>query len=167
MQLTRYSDYSLRVLIYLALDPERLVTIEDIAQSYGISKAHLMKVVHQLGLRGYVETVFGRRLYLEYIRAGNQAQRAGAERAAINAPMQGTAADIIKRAMISVDGWLAGHRDRALMILQVHDELVFEADESFVPTLVEEAGRLMASAAQLSVPLVVDSGTGNNWDEAH
>lgn len=117
--------------------------------------------------RGYVETVFGRRLYLEYIRAGNQAQRAGAERAAINAPMQGTAADIIKRAMISVDGWLAGHRDRALMILQVHDELVFEADESFVPTLVEEAGRLMASAAQLSVPLVVDSGTGNNWDEAH
>ena len=117
--------------------------------------------------RGYVETVFGRRLYLEYIRAGNQAQRAGAERAAINAPMQGTAADIIKRAMISVDGWLAGHRDRALMILQVHDELVFEADESFVPTLVEEAGRLMASAAQLSVPLVVDSGTGSNWDEAH
>ena len=117
--------------------------------------------------RGYVETVFGRRLYLEYIRAGNQAQRAGAERAAINAPMQGTAADIIKRAMISVDGWLAAHRDRALMILQVHDELVFEADESFVPTLVEEAGRLMASAAQLSVPLVVDSGTGNNWDEAH
>ena len=117
--------------------------------------------------RGYVETVFGRRLYLEYIRAGNQAQRSGAERAAINAPMQGTAADIIKRAMISVDGWLAAHRDRALMILQVHDELVFEADESFVPTLVEEAGRLMASAAQLSVPLVVDSGTGNNWDEAH
>jgi DNA polymerase-1 len=111
--------------------------------------------------------VFGRRLYLEYIHAGNQAQRAGAERAAINAPMQGTAADIIKRAMIAVDGWLAGHRDRALMILQVHDELVFEADEAFVPTLIEEAGRLMASAAQLSVPLVVDSGTGANWDEAH
>jgi len=117
--------------------------------------------------QGYVETVFGRRLYLEYIRAGNQAQRAGAERAAINAPMQGTAADIIKRAMIAVDGWLAGHRDRALMILQVHDELVFEADEAFVATLVEAAGRLMASAAQLSVPLVVESGVGNNWDEAH
>jgi DNA polymerase-1 len=122
--------------------------------------------------RGYVETVFGRRLYLEYIHAGNQAQRAGAERAAINAPMQGTAADIIKRAMIAVDGWLAGQRTAsgtspALMILQVHDELVFEADEAFVPTLVEEAGRLMASAAQLSVPLVVDSGTGANWDEAH
>ena len=117
--------------------------------------------------QGYVETVFGRRLYLEYIRAGNQAQRAGAERAAINAPMQGTAADIIKRAMVAVDGWLAAHRDRALMILQVHDELVFEADEGFVPTLLERVGLLMASAAQLSVPLVVDSGVGDNWDEAH
>ncbi|AKC86920.1 DNA polymerase I [Pseudoxanthomonas suwonensis] len=117
--------------------------------------------------QGYVETVFGRRLYLEYIRAGNQAQRAGAERAAINAPMQGTAADIIKRAMIAVDGWLAGHRDQALMILQVHDELVFEAEEGFVPTLVEEVGRRMGSAAQLSVPLVVESGIGDNWDEAH
>ncbi|WP_372016806.1 DNA polymerase I [Pseudoxanthomonas sp. 10H] len=122
--------------------------------------------------QGFVETVFGRRLYLEYIHAGNQAQRAGAERAAINAPMQGTAADIIKRAMIAVDGWLSGLRTAtgespAMMILQVHDELVFEADEAFVPTLVEEAGRLMASAAQLSVPLVVDSGTGGNWDEAH
>jgi len=117
--------------------------------------------------RGYVETAFGRRLYLEYIRAGNQAQRAGAERAAINAPMQGTAADIIKRAMIDVDAWLAAHRARALMILQVHDELVFEADEAFVPTLVEEVRRRMSAAAQLSVPLVVESGVGANWDEAH
>jgi len=117
--------------------------------------------------QGYVETVFGRRLYLEYIRAGNQAQRAGAERAAINAPMQGTAADIIKRAMVAVDAWLAGQGGRAAMILQVHDELVFEVDEDFADTLVVEAGRLMASAAQLSVPLVVDSGSGNNWDEAH
>ena len=117
--------------------------------------------------QGYVETVFGRRLYLEYIRAGNQAQRAGAERAAINAPMQGTAADIIKRAMVAVDAWLAGQGGRAMMILQVHDELVFEVDADFTTTLVEEAGRLMASAAQLSVPLVVDSGVGNNWDEAH
>ena len=117
--------------------------------------------------QGYVETVFGRRLYLEYIRVGNQAQRAGAERAAINAPMQGTAADIIKRAMVAVDAWLAGQGGRAMMILQVHDELVFEVDADFTTTLVEEAGRLMASAAQLSVPLVVDSGVGNNWDEAH
>lgn len=116
---------------------------------------------------GYVETVFGRRLYLENIKASNQGLRAGAERAAINAPMQGTAADIIKRAMIDIDGWLADHRERALMILQVHDELVFEADESFVPELLEQASRRMSAAATLRVPLVVDSGIGINWDEAH
>ncbi|TQM05658.1 DNA polymerase I [Pseudoxanthomonas sp. 3HH-4] len=116
---------------------------------------------------GYVETVFGRRLYLEYINKGTQGQRAGAERAAINAPMQGTAADIIKRAMIGVDAWLADHRDQALMILQVHDELVFEADAGFVPTLLKEATAQMTAAAQLSVPLVVDSGVGDNWEEAH
>ena len=117
--------------------------------------------------RGWVETVSGRRLHLEYINARNAAQRAGAARAAINAPMQGTAADIIKRAMISVDAWLAGHADRARMILQVHDELVFEADEAFVPELVEQVRERMCAAARLSVPLVVDTGTGNNWDEAH
>ena len=116
---------------------------------------------------GYVETVFGRRLALDYIHSRNAAQRAGAERAAINAPMQGTAADIIKRAMKRVDDWLAGHRDRALMILQVHDELVFEADEAFLPTLLEQVPALMAGAAELRVPLVVDSGVGDNWDEAH
>ena len=116
---------------------------------------------------GYVETVFGRRLALDYIHSRNAAQRAGAERAAINAPMQGTAADIIKRAMVRVDGWLADNRDRALMILQVHDELVFEADAGFVPTLLEQVPVLMAGAAELRVPLVVDSGVGDNWDEAH
>ncbi|MBP3983780.1 DNA polymerase I [Pseudoxanthomonas helianthi] len=116
---------------------------------------------------GYVETVFGRRLYLEYINKGTQGQRAGAERAAINAPMQGTAADIIKRAMIAVDAWLAGQQGRALMILQVHDELVFEADADFVDTLKAEASARMAAAAELAVPLVVDSGVGDNWDEAH
>ena len=117
--------------------------------------------------RGYVETVFGRRLYLEYIGKGTQGQRAGAERAAINAPMQGTAADIIKRAMVAVDAWLAPHADRAKMILQVHDELVFEADEGFVDTLLAEAPRLMSAAAELRVPLVVESGIGSDWDEAH
>ena len=81
--------------------------------------------------------------------------------------MQGTAADIIKRAMIGVDAWLADHRDQALMILQVHDELVFEADAGFVPELLAEATSRMAAAAQLSVPLVVDSGVGDNWEEAH
>ncbi|RXR06495.1 DNA polymerase I [Pseudoxanthomonas composti] len=117
--------------------------------------------------KGYVETVFGRRLYLDYINAGNQAQRAGAERAAINAPMQGTAADIIKRAMVAVDGWLADHRERALMILQVHDELVFEVDADFVDTLKTRVDALMTGVAQLAVPLEVDCGVGDNWDEAH
>jgi DNA polymerase-1 len=117
--------------------------------------------------RGYVETVFGRRLYLENIHARNQGLRAGAERAAINAPMQGTAADIIKRAMVDIDGWLAPHREQALMVLQVHDELVFEVDTGFVDTLLAEVTRRMSAAAELRVPLVVDSGVGADWDEAH
>lgn len=122
--------------------------------------------------RGYVETVFGRRLALEHIHARNAAQRAGAERAAINAPMQGTAADIIKRAMVAVDAWLDGQRTaagapRALMILQVHDELVFEADADFVPDLQAQVPALMAGVADLRVPLKVEGGVGANWDEAH
>ncbi len=117
--------------------------------------------------RGFVETVFGRRLTLDYIHSRNAAQRAGAERAAINAPMQGTAADIIKRAMVDIDGWLAGQEGQALMILQVHDELVFEVDEAFLPTLLEQVPARMTAAADLRVALVVDSGVGNNWDEAH
>ncbi|MBS0213520.1 MAG: DNA polymerase I [Proteobacteria bacterium] len=117
--------------------------------------------------RGYVETVFGRRLYLPDIHARNQGLRAGAERAAINAPMQGTAADIIKRAMVAVDTWLQAHTQRALMILQVHDELVFEVDDGFVETLRCEVVQRMQAAAQLRVPLVVDCGVGANWDEAH
>ena len=117
--------------------------------------------------QGYVETLFGRRLYLNDIHARNLGLRAGAERAAINAPMQGTAADIIKRAMVNVDDWLAGHADQARMILQVHDELVFEADEGFIDTLRNEVETRMSGAAELRVPLVVDTGVGNNWDEAH
>ena len=117
--------------------------------------------------RGYVETVFGRRLYLDNINARNQGLRAGAERAAINAPMQGTAADIIKRAMIAIDAWIAGHADQAKMLLQVHDELVFECDADFVDTLIPEVTARMAAAAELRVPLVIDSGVGDNWDEAH
>ena len=87
--------------------------------------------------------------------------------AAINAAMQGTAADIIKRAMTAIDGWLAAHRERALMILQVHDELVFECEKDFVDTLLPEVRARMEGAAQLRVPLVVDAGTGANWDDAH
>ena len=121
----------------------------------------------QARTQGYVETVFGRRLYLEHINARNQGLRSGAERAAINAPMQGTAADIIKRAMIDIDAWLIAHDAEAKMVLQVHDELVFECDAGFVDTLLSEVTTRMARAAELRVPLVVDSGVGDNWDEAH
>jgi len=117
--------------------------------------------------QGYVETLEGRRLYLNDIHARNQGLRAGAERAAINAPMQGTAADIIKRAMVKVDGWLQGQGGQARMIMQVHDELVFETESEFLDTLRLKVVELMSSSAQLRVPLVVDAGVGDNWDEAH
>ena len=129
--------------------------------------AFMERMREQAKAMGYVETLFGRRLYLADINARNASLRAGAERAAINAPMQGTAADIIKRAMVAVDGWLAGHRDQAAMIMQVHDELVFECEEGFVPTLRENVSALMAGAVELAVPLVVDCGIGDNWEQAH
>ena len=125
------------------------------------------RVREQAHRDGYVETVFGRRLHLDYIHSRNQAQRAGAERAAINAPMQGTAADIIKRAMISVDDWLTRQHERARMLMQVHDELVLEVREDAVDEIVTGLRERMAKAAELSVPLVVDVGVGANWDQAH
>jgi DNA polymerase-1 len=128
---------------------------------------YMESVRQQARERGFVETVFGRRLHLLEIGSRNQAQRAGAERAAINAPMQGTAADIIKRAMRRVHDWLQPHRERAIMIMQVHDELVFEVEATFVDELLEEVRRRMQGAAELRVPLVVDAGVGANWDEAH
>ncbi len=115
---------------------------------------------------GYVETIFGRRLYLENLSARNQALRAGAERAAVNAPMQGSAADIIKRAMIAVAAWLKG-RDDAHMLMQVHDELVFEVHADAVEEARAAVTERMTGAAQLAVPLLVDVGVGANWDEAH
>lgn len=117
--------------------------------------------------RGYVETVFGRRLYLNEITSRNAALRQGAERAAINAPMQGTAADIIKRAMIDVDRWLSDSNMDARLIMQVHDELVFEAADEARDELIARARTLMSGAAALAVPLKVDAGVGANWDEAH
>ena len=116
---------------------------------------------------GYVETLFGRRVHLDYINSRNGAQRAGAERAAINAPMQGTAADIIKRAMLTVDAWLLDQTDSARMLMQVHDELVFEVREDHVDLIVAGVRERMAAAAKLNVPLLVDIGVGANWDEAH
>ena len=115
---------------------------------------------------GYVQTIFGRRLYLENLTARNQALRQGAERAAVNAPMQGSAADIIKRAMIAVDGWLAGRAD-ARMLMQVHDELVFEVRADAVDAVRAGVVQRMSGAAELKVPLLVDVGVGANWDEAH
>jgi DNA polymerase-1 len=116
---------------------------------------------------GYVETVFGRRLYLPEIQSRNAALRQYAERSAINAPMQGTAADIIKRAMIEVDAWLLSSRVAARLIMQVHDELVLEVADAEVESLVGQIRTHMVRAADLSIPLKVDVGVGRNWDEAH
>ncbi len=116
---------------------------------------------------GYVETVEGRRLYLPDIRSRNKQQQQYAERAAINAPMQGTAADIIKRAMIAVDRWIQESSAAATLVMQVHDELVLEVREDAVATVRTEIAALMAGAAQLRVPLEVGIGVGRNWDEAH
>ncbi len=117
--------------------------------------------------QGFVETVFGRRLYIPDIKASNAQRRQYAERTAINAPMQGTAADIIKRAMIAVDEWLQQGGVDARMIMQVHDELVFEVAEADEQACAAQLRQLMEGAAELSVPLLVEVGSGNNWDEAH
>ncbi|HEX4024393.1 MAG TPA: DNA polymerase I [Steroidobacteraceae bacterium] len=116
---------------------------------------------------GYVETVFGRRLFLPEIGSRNRQLQQYAERSAINAPMQGTAADIIKRAMLAVDAWRESAQPPVSLIMQVHDELVFEVREDYLPQAAREIGALMSGAAQLAVPLKVDVGQGANWDEAH
>ena len=117
--------------------------------------------------QGYVETLFGRRLYLPDIKASNMQRRQGAERTAINAPMQGTAADIIKQAMLSVDQWIKSAGRGVVMIMQVHDELVFEVPAAQLEVAVPEIRNRMERAAKLSVPLLVDVGIGDNWDQAH
>jgi DNA polymerase I len=117
--------------------------------------------------KGYVETVFGRRLHLPDIRAQQVGRRQGAERAAINAPMQGTAADLIKKAMIATSRWLKEAGVKSRLLLQVHDELVLEVPDDEVALIREQLPKLMAGVAQLSVPLVAEVGVGKNWDEAH
>jgi DNA polymerase-1 len=117
--------------------------------------------------QGYVETVFGRRLWLPEIRSSNGARRQGAERAAINAPMQGTAADLIKLAMIAVQRWLETGQLKSMLIMQVHDELVLEVPDDELATVRKHLPELMGGVAELAVPLVVDVGTGANWDKAH
>ena len=130
-------------------------------------KAYMDNIRKTASEQGYVETVFGRRLYLPEINARNAQRRQYAERSAINAPMQGTAADIIKKAMITVHDWLKTDKPGARMIMQVHDELVFEVEEDKVDAVRERVIELMCGAAELSVALQVDVGVGSNWDEAH
>src|SRR5690606_15871373 len=117
--------------------------------------------------QGYVETVFGRRLQLPDIRAASGPRRQGAERAAINAPMQGTAADLIKMAMVAVQGWLQAEKLQTRMIMQVHDELVLEVPDDELDVVREAVPRLMCSVAALRVPLVAEVGVGKNWEQAH
>ena len=129
---------------------------------------YMERTRQQAAEQGYVETLDGRRLYLPEIHSRNGMRRKAAERAAINAPMQGTAADIIKRAMIAVDAWLLEQQEPLVrMIMQVHDELVFEVHESIIDQTVEKVRELMEKSLELAVPLKVDVGTGENWDQAH
>ena len=130
-------------------------------------KAFMDETREQARDRGFVETVFGRRLYLPEIRSGNVHRRQYAERTAINAPMQGTAADVIKRAMLVLDAWIAESKAPVRMIMQVHDELVFEVAREAVEDVTPQVRERMCGAADLAVPLVVDVGVGDNWDEAH
>jgi DNA polymerase-1 len=130
-------------------------------------KNYMDRIRDQAREQGYVETLFGRRLYLPEIKSRNAARRQYAERTAINAPMQGTAADIIKRAMISTDQWLLKEKPDAKMIMQVHDELVFEVADDKLEQCTAIIRTIMCSAADLNVPLIVDIGAGSNWDEAH
>lgn len=141
--------------------------VERYFERYPGVRAFMERTRREAHERQYVETIFGRRLYLAEINASNQQRRQAAERTAINAPMQGSAADIIKRAMIRVDQWLQSERDDVFMVLQVHDELVFEVPAPDVQAVAGQIREFMAGAAELSVPLIVDTGYGDNWEEAH
>jgi DNA polymerase-1 len=141
--------------------------VDQYFERYPGVRAYMDLTREQARERGYVETVFGRRLYLPDIRAGNAQRRQYAERTAINAPMQGTAADLIKLAMIRIDRWLRDNGEPASMIMQVHDELVFEVPRDRVEAVREEVVALMTADNPLDVPLDVEAGVGANWDEAH
>ncbi|MDD0976561.1 DNA polymerase I [Pseudomonas fontis] len=141
--------------------------IDEYFARYPGVREYMERTRKQAADQGYVETLFGRRLYLPAINSNKPQERAGAERTAINAPMQGTAADIIKRAMVAVDNWLTESGLDARVILQVHDELVLEVREDLIDQVREAIRPHMSGAAQLDVPLVVDVGVGANWDEAH
>ena len=141
--------------------------IERYFERYPGVQQYMNNTRHLAAEKGYVETYFGRRLYLPEINSNNAVRRQAAERTAINAPMQGTAADIIKLAMISVDSWLRENQLASRMIMQVHDELVLEVPQQELQQVITGISECMENAANLSVPLVVDVGTGDNWDKAH
>ncbi|WP_372742879.1 DNA polymerase I, partial [Neptunomonas sp.] len=141
--------------------------IEHYFATYPGVQNYMEEIREKAKSQGYVETVYGRRLYLPAINASNAIQRQAAERTAINAPMQGTAADIIKRAMIKVDQWLPGSGFDACMIMQVHDELVFEVRTGQVEEFKVRISEQMQFAAELDVPLIVEAGSGENWEQAH
>jgi DNA polymerase-1 len=141
--------------------------VERYFERYPGVKAYMERIRETARKSGYVETVYGRRLYLPEINVRNQQRRAAAERTAINAPMQGTASDIIKRAMLAVDGWIQQAGPPVRMIMQVHDELVFEVADSYVKEAADTIRAHMETAADMRVKLLVDIGLGDNWDEAH
>ena len=146
---------------------EAATYIEHYFETYPGVQQYMERTREMAREQGFVETLLGRRLYLPEINARNPMLRQGAERTAINAPMQGTAADIIKCAMLHVDEWLTQSAMDARMIMQVHDELVFEVAESHLDTFIDSVTRIMESAAQLNVPLLVEVGVGDNWEQAH
>ncbi|HEB76918.1 MAG TPA: DNA polymerase I [Methylothermaceae bacterium] len=141
--------------------------IDRYFERYPGVRAYMERTRRQAYERGYVETLFGRRLYLPELQSRNPQRRQYAERTAINAPMQGSAADIIKRAMIGVDRWIQQSAAPVKIIMQVHDELVFEVDQRFIEDAIAAIRTRMVGAASLNIPLVVDVGVGSNWDEAH
>jgi DNA polymerase-1 len=129
--------------------------------------AYMERTRNEARESGYVETVFGRRLWLPDIRSSNMQRRQGAERQAINAPMQGTAADLIKMAMIAVQDWIEREKLATKLIMQVHDELVLEVPEKELAGVKPGVEKLMTGVAKLDVPLVVEAGVGPNWEKAH
>jgi DNA polymerase-1 len=141
--------------------------VETYFARYPGVKRYMDQTREKARAQGYVETVFGRRLWLPELKSGAPIRRQAAERAAINAPMQGTAADLIKLAMIAVQNFIQQSNLKTLLIMQVHDELVLEVPEAELETVKSRVRELMQSVASLDVPLVVDIGVGNNWDEAH
>jgi len=147
--------------------PEAQEYMDTYFSRYPGVRIFMEKTREQAREQGYVETLFGRRLYLPEINASNMMRRQGAERAAINAPMQGTAADIIKIAMIKVDNWLQTDKPGARLVMQVHDELVLEVEENQLESVRDEVIKHMSASAELDVPLVVDAGFGKDWDTAH